>query len=120
MYCVNKFKSNDHDIQISTEFFFLFKQKTAYEIRPCDWSSDVCSSDLFGGELADHLVRRGRAVVEEGGFEEIGRASCRERVYGLVYISVGGGSLKKKKEGVERDSDDGEEQRQHDRQHLVA
>src|SRR5213596_1633156 len=28
-------------------FFFFFKQKTAYEIRPCDWSSDVCSSDLI-------------------------------------------------------------------------
>mgnify|MGYP006974205424 CR=1 FL=1 len=28
-------------------FFFFFKQKTAYEIRNCDWSSDVCSSDLF-------------------------------------------------------------------------
>src|SRR5213596_2344549 len=27
--------------------FFFFKQKTAYEIRPCDWSSDVCSSDLL-------------------------------------------------------------------------
>src|SRR5881275_750052 len=27
-------------------FFFFFKQKTAYEIVPCDWSSDVCSSDL--------------------------------------------------------------------------
>src|ERR1043165_4456618 len=27
-------------------FFFFFKQKTAYEIRPRDWSSDVCSSDL--------------------------------------------------------------------------
>ena len=27
-------------------FFFFFKQKTAYEIKECDWSSDVCSSDL--------------------------------------------------------------------------
>src|SRR5881394_1422129 len=27
-------------------FFFFFKQKTAYEIGWCDWSSDVCSSDL--------------------------------------------------------------------------
>ena len=27
--------------------FFFFKQKTAYEIKECDWSSDVCSSDLF-------------------------------------------------------------------------
>ena len=27
--------------------FFFFKQKTAYEIKECDWSSDVCSSDLL-------------------------------------------------------------------------
>src|SRR3546814_1115049 len=27
-------------------YFFFFKQKTAYEIRISDWSSDVCSSDL--------------------------------------------------------------------------
>src|SRR3546814_6907421 len=29
--------------------FFCFKQKTAYEMRISDWSSDVCSSDLNGG-----------------------------------------------------------------------
>ena len=28
-------------------YFFFFKQKTAYEIYQCDWSSDVCSSDLL-------------------------------------------------------------------------
>src|SRR3546814_7814827 len=28
--------------------FFCFKQKTAYEMRISDWSSDVCSSDLIG------------------------------------------------------------------------
>src|SRR3546814_9574241 len=28
--------------------FFFFKQKTAYEVRISDWSSDVCSSDLTG------------------------------------------------------------------------
>src|SRR3546814_5720350 len=28
-------------------FFFFFKQQTAYEMRISDWSSDVCSSDLF-------------------------------------------------------------------------
>src|SRR3546814_20276196 len=33
--------------------FFFFKQKTAYEMRISDWSSDVCSSDLFGGEAGD-------------------------------------------------------------------
>src|SRR3546814_10444642 len=31
--------------------FFLFKQKTAYEMRISDWSSDVCSSDLLAGKL---------------------------------------------------------------------
>src|SRR3546814_2340035 len=30
--------------------FFLFKQKTAYEMRISDWSSDVCSSDLIALE----------------------------------------------------------------------
>src|SRR3546814_2481293 len=29
--------------------FFFFKQKTAYEMRISDWSSDVCSSDLYSG-----------------------------------------------------------------------
>src|SRR3546814_3710012 len=29
-------------------YFFCFKQKTAYEMRISDWSSDVCSSDLYG------------------------------------------------------------------------
>ena len=35
--------------------FFFFKQKTAYEIKECDWSSDVCSSDLNKtiGEVAN-------------------------------------------------------------------
>src|SRR3546814_8476233 len=31
-------------------FFFFFKQKTAYEMRISDWSSDVCSSDLDAGD----------------------------------------------------------------------
>src|SRR3546814_2832710 len=31
----------------SLYFFFFFKQKTAYEMRISDWSSDVCSSDLL-------------------------------------------------------------------------
>src|SRR3546814_13422424 len=31
--------------------FFFFKQKTAYEMRISDWSSDVCSSDLVGDRI---------------------------------------------------------------------
>src|SRR3546814_123530 len=37
--------------------FFFFKQKTAYEMRISDWSSDVCSSDLLA--VADHFPRLG-------------------------------------------------------------
>src|SRR3546814_14794834 len=33
-------------ITVSGGLFFFFKQKTAYEMRISDWSSDVCSSDL--------------------------------------------------------------------------
>src|SRR3546814_4419844 len=33
-------------------FFFFFKQKTAYEMRISDWSSDVCSSDLASAQRA--------------------------------------------------------------------
>src|SRR3546814_817206 len=51
-------------------FFFFFKQKTAYEMRISDWSSDVCSSDLFGnledvderGEQRRRVGQGGRAV----------------------------------------------------------
>src|SRR3546814_2118803 len=34
-------------------YIFFFKQKTAYEMRISDWSSDVCSSDLLGTSFAD-------------------------------------------------------------------
>src|SRR3546814_8457791 len=39
---------------------FFFKQKTAYEMRISDWSSDVCSSDLQAGDGDDQLVARHR------------------------------------------------------------
>src|SRR3546814_10897451 len=34
--------------------FLFFKQKTAYEMRISDWSSDVCSSDLFATQIHQH------------------------------------------------------------------
>src|SRR3546814_1385020 len=40
--------------------FFFFKQKTAYEMRISDWSSDVCSSDLVERQL-----RRAAAVGQQ-------------------------------------------------------
>src|SRR3546814_5518796 len=76
---------------------FFFKQKTAYEMRISDWSSDVCSSDLCSywprlttatGMLAPpnscssqsagsmRIARHGPWASSR----KIGRASCRERV----------------------------------------
>src|SRR3546814_3729935 len=77
-------------------FFFFFKQKTAYEMRISDWSSDVCSSDLdgralmaaiaVGYEVAIRIARNMHPASRHRGFHnssvagQIGRASCRERV----------------------------------------
>src|SRR3546814_11553836 len=48
--------------------FFFFKQKTAYEMRISDWSSDVCSSDLLApvpcGSLSD-LARVAAPVARQ-------------------------------------------------------
>src|SRR3546814_2897767 len=44
--------------------FFFFKQKTAYEMRISDWSSDVCSSDLTDGEI---VYLRSTANLSTGG-----------------------------------------------------
>src|SRR3546814_9052208 len=83
--------------------FFFFKQKTAYEMRISDWSSDVCSSDLIAPvslEFEDQCFllfqahwgdpnaqKNGRNGQTQHGTDiygqpksEIGRASCRERV----------------------------------------
>src|SRR3546814_3977452 len=52
-------------------FFFFFKQKTAYDMRISDWSSDVCSSDLSSSApesraLLDRL--RSEAIATCGSF----------------------------------------------------
>src|SRR3546814_4885375 len=39
---------------MGVDVFFFFKQKTAYEMRISDWSSDVCSSDLYAYRI--HVV----------------------------------------------------------------
>src|SRR3546814_8287794 len=52
-------------------FFVFFKQKTAYEMRISDWSSDVCSSDLSGLRGISvrhiHLGSRERTIPSAGG-----------------------------------------------------
>src|SRR3546814_3470913 len=86
--------------------FFFFKQKTAYEMRISDWSSDVCSSDLqvkidlaplfpavpafeqaaeselvrLAERLTGHQAEAVAFATEAPYLQQIGRASCRERV----------------------------------------
>src|SRR3546814_6605002 len=49
--------------------FFFFKQKTAYEMRISDWSSDVCSSDLAARAAAGFMAgARGEAVGNTVGY----------------------------------------------------
>src|SRR3546814_11091174 len=45
-------------MQMSLVCFFFCKQKTAYEMRISDWSSDVCSSDLLAAEVKDGRIVR--------------------------------------------------------------
>src|SRR3546814_17348980 len=88
---------------------FFFKQKTAYQMRISDWSSDVCSSDLLQSrgraQLASEQLPLGVAIgghalfvqlAQHAGAVEIGRASCRERVCQYVSILAVAVSFKKK------------------------
>src|SRR3546814_10383881 len=56
--------------------FFFFKQKTAYEMRISDWSSDVCSSDLGADDVTHHadcfLLELGSQILDDRSFH-IGR-----------------------------------------------
>src|SRR3546814_6238710 len=45
--------------------FFFFKQKTAYEMRISDWSSDVCSSDLAGLWRVRNISDRGMMLAAD-------------------------------------------------------
>src|SRR3546814_4734822 len=87
---------------------FFFKQKTAYEMRISDWSSDVCSSDLIAINKARDWARR-RAVrrfftfarpIEEAwhiadgtaGADVAGIATCHQRVdpmHGIGRAEIG-------------------------------
>src|SRR3546814_8173049 len=55
-------------------FVFFFKQKTAYEMRISDWSSDVCSSDL--SRHASRMTSQGSPMTA---YEELSRTFTRLR-----------------------------------------
>src|SRR5881296_3252773 len=61
-------------------FFFFFKQKTAYEMLLCDWSSDVCSSDL-----------RGLSQNQDQDQTRLGAGAVARDPPGIPLISLNGG-----------------------------
>src|SRR3546814_18012830 len=61
---------------------FFFKQKTAYEMRISDWSSDVCSSDLAVEEIVDVGAAPGAGNLA------VDRAQVEAEGAGLVLIDV--------------------------------
>src|SRR3546814_4364287 len=62
--------------------FFLFKQKTAYEMRISDWSSDVCSSDLHIARRISHCeVRLLSALFPELEHGELLRGEFRHTLF---------------------------------------
>src|SRR3546814_7171269 len=105
MYCI-RYMHVYLVVSVFYDVVFFFKQKTAYEMRISDWSSDVCSSDLefvlaervvaraaigsaaqlmefsvAGSTLAFRTPRSESTIVIRNWMEvQIGRASCRERV----------------------------------------
>src|SRR3546814_9969242 len=73
---------------------FFFKQKTAYEMRMSDWSSDVCSSDLTNHPVLMHLALQERAVdIDLFLHLPIRRVQARFQQTDLILISEGRGRI---------------------------
>src|SRR3546814_3738695 len=72
-------------------FVFVFKQKTAYEMRISDWSSDVCSSDLMGLTLLPALTTmrkiRAAGLADNACFVMIGGRN--DRVSAVEALDAG-------------------------------
>src|SRR3546814_12642114 len=110
--------------------FFFFKQKTAYELRISDWSSDVCSSDLreVGGAIgadvlhdhvdldvgsADRSQDRGSdtGAIRHAGNGELGlvaveRDSGNERIFHHLAVlkrNQGAGAVDERRHHAQRD-----------------
>src|SRR3546814_11392132 len=67
--------------------FFCFKQKTAYEMRISDWSSDVCSSDLTAFSRTFEMDGLQRALYLNVG--EVGPDSYTETTGSVLYVYHG-------------------------------
>src|SRR3546814_10667891 len=86
MFCVfdSVFLDTLSYIAFHCAVFFFFKQKTAYEMRISDWSSDVCSSDLPCAGCLDRRPGQGR-------FAQCGIVTCmREGRQSTALLATSG------------------------------
>src|SRR3546814_2242978 len=77
---------------IDSHFFaivsvFFFKQKTAYDMRSSDWSSDVCSSDLLRRCVDGFLDAHSRKARGDG------CAELRQQFFRLIFVNIHLGCL---------------------------
>src|SRR3546814_8185661 len=68
--------------------FFFFKQKTAYEMRISDWSSDVCSSDLNGDKVPEQRARLWQLWCGQTSHESQTPRRSEERRVGKECVST--------------------------------
>src|SRR3546814_2075561 len=82
--------------------FFFFKQKTAYEVRISDWSSDVCSSDLLGAvpRRLEQLLAGG-AVVQILQLGLLGGVLQRQHVLAVLLAIRRGARSEERRVGKE-------------------
>src|SRR3546814_1921236 len=83
-------------------FFFFFKQKTAYEMRISDWSSDVCSSDLLRTAFDTDavLLRYLQAYRNEPLLRVIKDAPWVSAIAGKHHAEIGGFTLRSEERRV--------------------
>src|SRR6267378_5578902 len=72
-------------------FFFFFSSRRRHTRSLRDWSSDVCSSDLFGKRLSRPVVRSGGLGV--GKVEELGLNALETRIYASIDGTKSGEEL---------------------------
>src|SRR3546814_16164463 len=80
--------------------FCFFKQKTAYEMRISDWSSDVCSSDLF--EDPDTYRRLGDRLRQDNRGNAIFYLATAPRFFGPIVERLAAAGLTAEGEGCFR------------------
>src|SRR2546427_10710836 len=75
-------------MQCSVVIFFFFSSRRRHTIFDCDWSSDVCSSDLVAVELVARAVRARTPILVHGDYDVDGQ--CGAALLTRVLSSAGG------------------------------